>query len=98
MDENGYPTEEELFGISDYRVTHENLHEFMDYVKPLWHWQNMFQRRVFGYVLITGGWSGNEDIIRAMKQNTFFWMLYWQSSTRGGTHVFCKPSIESESE
>ena len=41
-------------------------------------------------VFITGGWSGNEDIITAMEQNELFWLKHFYSYTRGGNYVFNK--------
>lgn len=43
--------------------------------------------------LCTGGWSGNEDIIRALQRNKIFWSSYWVLSTRGGRHVFDKLTV-----
>lgn len=34
-------------------------------------------------ILITGGWSENEEIINIIS-NTMFWLLWWQESKRGG--------------
>lgn len=36
----------------------------------------------------TGGWSGNEDIIRALQENYVVWGITWQLSERGGRYVF----------
>jgi len=38
--------------------------------------------------LATGGWSGNEDVIRAMLDNRVLWALHWYSSRRGGLYKF----------
>ena len=37
---------------------------------------------------VTRGWSGNELIIGAMEQNHAMWSICWESSHRGGLHVF----------
>lgn len=34
----------------------------------------------------TGGWSGNEEIIGAMRENRALWGRTWGSSRRGGGH------------
>lgn len=38
------------------------------------------------YHLVTGGWSGCEDIIDAID-GTLLWATCWESSHRGGLHV-----------
>lgn len=38
--------------------------------------------------LSTVGWSGNEAIIRTMQLNSDLWDELWQSSCRGGHHIF----------
>jgi len=40
--------------------------------------------------LATGGWSGNEDIINAMQENTGLWMC-WRLTACGGMHIFRYP-------
>lgn len=44
--------------------------------------------------LSTGGWSGNEDIIRALMDNKYFFLFYWVSSTRGGHYCFEFPEVK----
>jgi hypothetical protein len=38
--------------------------------------------------LATGGWSDNEEIIRALMDNHLFWIKYWESTHRGGLYIF----------
>jgi len=83
-----YPTEEELNEIRTWIINNENYHNLMAFVKSCWHWHDNIIRKGNKYTLITGGWSGNEEIIAALKSNHLFWMLYWHSSTRGGRHIF----------
>lgn len=85
-----YPTEGELEKIETWQV--DNLkayHELMDFINSIW-WSPDFGWRRFEntYTLATGGWSGNEDIIGALRHNQIFWMMYWKSSERGGKYVF----------
>ena len=44
-------------------------------------------KKVMKLVLHTGGWSGNEDIIDKL-QDTFFWLMYWAETHRGGHYYF----------
>jgi hypothetical protein len=39
----------------------------------------------------TGGWSGNEEIMTALQDNAYFFLLYWQRSKRGGHYYFKIP-------
>lgn len=39
------------------------------------------------FTFITGGWSGNEDIIGALSDNFTAWNMLWISSHRGGKFV-----------
>lgn len=82
-----YPTDEQLNAIENYEV--KDFDEFMEFIRPMWHWPELFLRSNYGvYTLVTGGWSGNEAIIASMNRNVMFWMMYWESSNRGGRHVF----------
>lgn len=43
--------------------------------------------------LVTGGWSGNESMISALKES-FFWTAWWESSQRGGAYTFEIPMAD----
>jgi hypothetical protein len=85
---DGYPTEEELEKIRQW--PHERqwvgLMEFVESIwwNPEWGWT----KEGTTYRISTGGWSGNEDLIGALKANTMFWLCCWQSSRRGGHYEF----------
>ena len=90
MTKDKYPTEEELEKIRGWDVI-ENPLGLIDFLKELWAYPDYFVvkgKRVINLELHTGGWSGNEDIIGALRENKMFFLLYWQKSTRGGHHYF----------
>lgn len=98
FDADGYPTDETLREIRHWPV--ENSGELMRYCARAWSYPDRFVRveRPEEDVLFregsewwrvsTGGWSGNEDIIEAMRSNHPFWLMCWFSSRRGGHYVF----------
>lgn len=45
------------------------------------------------YTFTTGGWSENEEILEALKQQRLAWALTWQRSERGGKYVFRVSSV-----
>ena len=89
-DRDGYPTEDELENIKGYNIINSNLNDFMEYIKSIWQYPEYIRFDSYKWHVSTCGWSGNEDIIRAMKQNTMFWLLYWEQSRRGGHYIFSK--------
>lgn len=92
FDKSGYPTEETLREIELF--PHERgPHEFLEFIKEAWNsdYGMITETPTMDYSirvqLATGGWSGNGSIIQSMQANMFY-PLYWQSSYRGGLHVF----------
>jgi hypothetical protein len=96
--DDGYPTDKALKKIRDWEIkTNDELFNLLDFVRTLWHWSDLFTKKDNGaYILITGGWSGNEQLIRAMHENYIFWAFMWYSSTCGGYHVFAPHNVEPE--
>ena len=95
-----YPTDEELDLIKNW--PHESgFISLMDKVHELWWapdwgWHeedaiNDYEESIIRYNISTGGWSGNEDLIFALKSNFFFWGMGWCSSRKGGHYVFELP-------
>jgi len=91
-DEDGYPSVEVLHEIKTFNIGDkcEQLKEFLTLI-----WENWRYSDGFIYIPETGvlelhtyGWSGNEDIIEALKQQKTFWAYFWQSSARGGHYRF----------
>jgi hypothetical protein len=100
VDNDGYPTEETLEEIESFQIhRHEDARDLLDQIQPLWIWDGYFDYRgiIDGehcYRIHTGGWSGHEDIIEALKGNLMFWMLAWEESRRGGHYQFKIPATK----
>ena len=89
-----YPTEDELERIRKWPC--EDFHSLMEFVHELWEFKEFgWTRDGDIYILATGGWSGNEDLIDALQGNLMFWSFYWEQSTRGGKHIFCNLNFEN---
>lgn len=97
IDDAGYPTS---WGIAQLRgFTGGTPEQFVEMVRLLWclpelieaaHSTDRDGRPIVRIRLVTGGWSGNEEVIGEIDA-TWFGVLYWQSSHRGGLHVFDVP-------
>jgi len=96
--EGMYPSEITLETIRqwDYKTPYE-LFEFIEgYINRTYgkcdfrsYMQPVGQPRKFKAAeIITGGWSGIEDIIYALKANHIFWGMYFYQNTRGGSWMF----------
>lgn len=93
---NDYPTDEQLQAILDFKGSPR---QFIEYINSIW-WsegftikpgRDDFKKGVKRCYLSTWGWSGNEDIIAVLRQ-TWFWMLWWRQSNRGGHYEFEVPN------
>lgn len=84
-----YPTDKELKQIKEYDVA-KNTAGFLELLEDVWNTDygkfELTGKKVKILKLITGGWSGNEDILSAIPK--MFDMMYWQKSIRGGLHIF----------
>lgn len=80
FDKDGYPTEESLEFIKNYRDLPARL---VEYVLAAWHWPEYTKWEPPLLELHKGGWSGNEEVIQAlMESKSLFWMLFWQKPER----------------
>ena len=71
---------------------------FFDELKKIWHpagwgWRESIgysgmRKKVRRFEISTGGWSGNEDMIAAMRRNFFLWHLSWVQQRVGGHFIF----------
>lgn len=97
LDEDGYPTDEALDKIAKW--DYNDSDGWFAFIKELWYlkswgWSEVedideiFVTQVKRLHISTAGWSGNEDIIRAMQENQMLWFHHWFSSQRGGHYIF----------
>lgn len=89
IDADGYPTQALLDELQAWDPLGD-LDEQMRFLASVW-WEgegSVRQRRPGSWVLSTCGWSGNEDIIRALRANSMWWAMNWYSSRRGGHFRF----------
>ena len=92
-----YPTEEQLKTISEWDLTKSHVSKLLGYIEPIWEYGDWgFSRSKHRLELHTGGWSGNEDIIAALRSNFLFWSMYWWTSRRGGHYVFNDSMVSQE--
>jgi hypothetical protein len=104
LDEDGYPTEQALEVVEKWHwedipgwfkfiegIWHFNSWGWKEKIEPH-EWGDKFDqykdRMVRRHYVSTGGWSGNESIIRAMQRNDMMWHLNWVQSRRGGHYIF----------
>ncbi len=91
-DEDSYPTEEALNIIQ--RWGYYNKEELFEFIKKLWHfrewgWHETVDDEKTTYEISTGGWSGNEALIKALEHNHWLnWHMTWVQSRRGGHYIF----------
>jgi hypothetical protein len=100
VDDDGCPTE---WGIAQVRVFHGSPSQLVDLLEQLWwtptlmtvdEWLDAQCRTVVRVSLATGGW-GNEQIIDTLD-GSMFHLRFWESSHRGGLHVYEVPKGEWE--
>ena len=92
--EHGYPAEVSLSEIAEWDILKTGVAPLIDFVTRLgWNDPVKITRDEDKYIIefITSGWSGNESLIGALRDN-FFWMLYWEESRRGGYYKFIVPA------
>lgn len=91
FDADGYPTEETELAIKtwDFR----DVDGWLAYIREAWnhHYGRIWEENKL-LKMATGGWSGNESITHAMRENYVLWAMLWDSSHRGGLEVLRMPN------
>lgn len=95
--DDAYPTDGDLAALAAFTGTPR---EFAEHLIAAWseygtarieHGFGAGGEDVVRVTLVTGGWSGNEEIL-SVAHRTTFWTLFWDSSNRGGRHCFEIPA------
>lgn len=96
MDNDGYPDEDELSAIRAWPCY--DFLALLQFVRELWKYSDCGYWAQDGnkFRISTAGWSGNEDLIGAMRENFAFWSMCWQSFRRGGHYEFEVPNVQIE--
>lgn len=94
IDSNGYPTEAALKKIAAFDPTKDDVYEFVEYLCANWvnGYPPKWDRKHGTLQLSTGGWSGCESVIMALKGDgkliPWFWSMHWYKSRVGGHYWF----------
>ena len=98
LDIDGYPTEDWINFIRNFKAGTMPIMDFVELWKENWwnpDWGFSIHRKYKGIIKLcvsTGGWSGNEETINAITSN--FWLnmyLGFYQWNRGGHYVFHIP-------
>lgn len=94
LDRNGYPEAASLAALKDYDLLRAPLKAFLGLLSETW-WCEELLFKLEGELLVlhTGGWSGNEETVKALGQNFLFWGGCWRASVRGGHHFFDRSDV-----
>lgn len=90
LDKDGYPTEETLAEITNW--DYKDRRGVLEFIAEAWYYSDSaIETREGLFVFATCGWSGNEELIQALKDNSVLW-LYLTSihyiHLTGGFYVF----------
>lgn len=85
-----YPSEEFLAWVRSYDVLKEGPCKLIQAIKDEWQWRDLIRwyPKIRTLKISTGGWSGHEDIISALQENSLFFAMYWWATLRGGHYTF----------
>ena len=83
-----YPSDKVLYKIRNWSIY--DPEGLLEYIRKNWYYSHAVTISDDGieWEFVTGGWSGDEALIRAFRENKIMWMLLWYSSTASGVHKF----------
>lgn len=92
LDADNYPCLKDLERIAKWDILTQGIDGLLALVQENTNWADrqiqQSGKNVIRYVYHTGGWSGNEDVIAALRRNFLFWSMFWEKSTKGGHYYF----------
>ena len=92
LDKDHYPDKKSLTQIRKWDIPTQGVQGLLDLVEENTNHPDFSisikGKKVIRFEYHTGGWSGNEDVISALRRNILFWPLFWEKSTRGGHYYF----------
>jgi len=94
FDENGYPDNTTISEIESFdmnMMVPTNISYYLKLIWDNWEYPNTswkYNKNTGCLQISTCGWSGNEEVVAAMKRNYLFWTLFWYGSKRGGHYWF----------
>lgn len=87
LDDDGYPTDEALRRVK--RWPADEPAGVLDFMRELWNFREWgWHQHGDTHHVSTGGWSGNEDLIRALQANPVCWLRLWKQARAGGHYIF----------
>lgn len=98
FDKYGYPSKKTLRAIEEW--DYQDAWSLMAFVHEAWNesygwFKNTAPKLDTNdgryWCCTTGGWSGNEDILRALASNMMVYAICWNLSWRGGYHEYHMP-------
>lgn len=86
LDDDGYPTDAALERLRQWDIA--DPRGWLEFARSLWWSKDWGWPKLEGEVS-TGGWSGNESIIAAMREAHFgiLWHQVWWQTRRGGHYL-----------
>jgi hypothetical protein len=64
--QNGYPTERTLETIREWPVFETGLQPLLEFIRKAWKYQEFANETNGLWEFVTGGWSGNEELLAAL--------------------------------
>ena len=99
-----YPTDDDLKRIREW--PDDDSAGWLAFIRSIWWsadwgWHSYegiddYKKPITIHLVSTGGWSGNEEIIDAMREQFIHWMMTWRSHRVGGHYEFRVPRAKVE--